>query len=129
MQRRMALLEADNAAYRLFISRPERFMAQAGFEAKDINFIFPGDAAASFGRVGPCPFLQAMRLVIHLVIALLYVGAGLLLGRFTPWYAALPALLALVVVTEGWAVFFHEWLARRLKLAFFPSAYMIEARV
>lgn len=128
MLRRMALLAADNAHYRLFLSRPEALMARAGY-VDDVRFIFPGDPAASFGRVGPCPFLQAMRIVIRVAIALLYVGTGLVLGLFVPYYAAIPALIVLVALAEGWAVLFQEWLARRLKLVFFPSAYFIEARV
>lgn len=129
MQRRMAMLAADNAHYRLFLSDPTALMVRAGYAAKDVRAVFPGDPGASFGRVGPCPFLQAMRVVIRVVIALLYIGAGLLLGLFAPYYAAIPALLVLVVLAEGWAWLFQEWLARRLKLAFFPCAFIVEARV
>jgi len=129
MQRRMALLAADNAHYRLFLWNPEAFMARAGFAPQDVKAVFPGDPQASFGRVGPNPFLQAMRAVIRVVIACLYVGAGLLLGLFAPYYAAVPALLVLVVLAEGWAWLFQEWLARRLTLVFFPFAFLVEARV
>ena len=128
MQRRMALLAADNAHYRLFVSRPEAFMARAGF-GKNAAFIFPGDSEASFGRASPCPFLQAMRMIIRIVIALVYVGTGLLLGLFAPYYVGIPALIVLVVGAEGWAWMFQEWLERRLKLVFFPSAYFVEAWV
>ena len=130
MQRRLSLLAEDHANYRLFLSWPHALMARAGFAAEDVAVILPGDdPRASFGRAGPCPFLQAMRIVIRVVIALIYVGAGLLLGLFIPYYAAIPALLALILIGEAWAVLYKESLARQLKLIFYPCAYMIEARL
>ena len=130
MQRRLSLLAEDHANYRLFLSWPHALMARAGFAAEDVAVILPGDdPRASFGRAGPCPFLQAMRIVIRVVIALFYVGAGLLLGLFIPYYAAIPALLALILIGEAWAVLYKESLARQLKLIFYPCAYMIEARL
>ena len=129
MQNRLTLLRDDDAQYNLFLSRPEAFMGQAGFPLEHVRVHFVGDPAASYGRVGPCVFLQAMRIVIRVVIAVLYLGAGLLLGLFVPWYIALPALVVLLAVGEGWAWRYHEWLARQLKLSFFPSTILVEAKV
>lgn len=128
MKKRMDLLSKDGAQYNLFISDPVAFWkGKAGFS--NVKYHLPGEATASYGRIPPHPFLKAMRLVIRLVITMLYLGGGFLCGYLLSLWVAVPVLLAFVVVGEGWAYLFQEWLARRLTMTIYPAAYFTEVSV
>lgn len=127
MKKRMRFLRDEGAEYNLFISDPIAFWTNAGFS--QIRYHFPGDNDASYGRIPPHPFLQVMRIVIRFVIAVLYLGAGFLSGFFLPIWAGIIVLVGSIVLCEGWALLFQEWLARRLTLFFFPLAYFTEVFV
>ena len=127
MRKRMDLLSKDGAQYNLFISDPVAFWkGKAGFS--DVKYHLPGETTASYGRIPPHPFLKAMRLIIRLHYYLL-VGGAFLSAYFLSLWIAVPVMIGLFVVGEGWAYLFQEWLALRLTMTLYPVAYFTEVSV
>ncbi|KAM3572006.1 hypothetical protein VYU27_005963 [Nannochloropsis oceanica] len=128
MRKRMDLLRKDGAQYNLFISNPVAFWkSKANFS--DVKYHLPGEGTASYGRIPPHPFLRAMRLTIRVVISTSLLSGAFLCGYYLSLWVAVPVMLGLIVVGEGWALLFQEWLALRLTMTLYPVAYFTEVSV
>lgn len=128
IRKRTALLEKDDAAYRLHVDDPEKLWRKCGIH--ESRYYFLGDPLVSYeGRYPPCFFMKLMHILVRIATGLSYAVLGILLGHFAPWYVALPVLVGIVIISETLAGPHVERLARALKMAFWPSAYFVEGRI
>ena len=128
MRKRLKVLKADGVPFVTYIDYPREMMKACGYATA--SYYFMGDPQASYGRYDTCPFLKSMQFTIRVVLGLIgALGVGLLVLSL-PWFLYVPILCLTTIFQE--AVIMAgavEWLSRQLKMFFWPSPYLMTARV